>query len=416
MAEFPMQPTLWASSINEAVVRRGRIPAIVLGAGPSGLAIVRSLGRRNIPVFSLDARPWELAMHSRFTEAIVLPDPVKCPERWLDFLEEAGGSLDCKPVVIAAGDPHLMLLADGTPRLDSRYRLAVPPAELTAALLDKRRQYRMLQESGAALPMTRWPAGEADALSAAREVGYPCIVKPAYSHLWVRASDAKLSVVGSPAEMETAYRAMAEAGQGLVVQELIPGGDDSFFGFLSYWDTRGRLLAWCTKRKLRQYPPGFGNGSYQVSVDCPEITEQSIGLLRRLNCRGFASIEYKRDSRDGQMKLMEINPRTVSGLQLAIDAGVDLPWIAYRDLIGEELPPATAFRAGVRFVNESWEAKRFWASGRRSPAELLRWLRSLAEARSFAVLSIRDPAPAFSLLARALRGPQPCPVPLDRSR
>jgi predicted ATP-grasp superfamily ATP-dependent carboligase len=275
MAEFPMQPTLWASSINEAVVRCGRIPAIVLGAGPSGLAIVRSLGRRNIPVFLLDARPWELAMHSRFAEALVLPDPVKRPERWLDFLEEAGGSLDCKPVVIAAGDPHLMLLADGTPMLDSRYRLAVPPAELTAALLDKRRQYRMLQ--------------------------------------WVRASDAKLSVVGSPAEMETAYRAMAEAGQGLVVQELIPGGDDSFFGFLSYWDTHGRLLAWCTKRKLRQYPPGFGNGSYQVSVDCPEITEQSIGLLRRLNCRGFASIEYKRDSRDGQMKLMEINPRTISG-------------------------------------------------------------------------------------------------------
>ncbi|MFB3776385.1 MAG: ATP-grasp domain-containing protein [Bryobacteraceae bacterium] len=342
-------------------------------------------------------------MNSRFAEPLVLPDPIKQPARWLDFLEEAGRALHCLPVVIAAGDPQLILLAESAPRLDSRYRLAVPPVELTTTLLDKRLQYRLLMDSGAALPATHWPSSEAEAMHAARAVGFPCIAKPAYSHLWVRSRSTKLEVVGSPEQMRTVFRKMAESNVGLIVQELIPGGDDSFFGFLSYWSSGGRLLAWCTKRKLRQYPPGFGNGSYQVSVDCPEIVETSIDLLRRLNYRGFASIEYKRDSRDGRMKLIEINPRTVSGLQMAVDAGVDLPWIAYCDLVGAELPRTAVSRAGVRFINESWEARRFWTSGQRSPWEWGRWLLSLAQARSFSVLSFRDPGPALSLVARALR-------------
>ncbi len=40
-------------------------------------------------------------------------------------------------------------------------------------------------------------------------------------------------------------------------------------------------------------------------------------------------IEY--DARDDSFRRMEVNARTVSGNHLAVDAGVDLPYISYTD-------------------------------------------------------------------------------------
>ena len=71
-------------------------------------------------------------------------------------------------------------------------------------------------------------------------------------------------------------------------------------------------------------------------------------LLRSLGWQGVAMVEFKRDSRDGSLRLMEINGRFWGSLQLAIDAGVDFPAILV-DLVGGKRPPQRpAYRTGVR--------------------------------------------------------------------
>jgi predicted ATP-grasp superfamily ATP-dependent carboligase len=102
------------------------------------------------------------------------------------------------------------------------------------------------------------------------------------------------------------------------------------------------------------------------------------------------------------MKLMELNPRTVSGLQMAVDSGCDMPWLAYGDATGASPAPITEFREGVRFVNISWEFQRVRRVPSRSPVKWLRFAVNLARARSFAMLSLRDPGPALSLIRRAM--------------
>ncbi len=156
-----------------------------------------------------------------------------------------------------------------------------------------------------------------------------------------------------------------------------------------------------TKRKLCQYPARFGNGSVQVSVDLPDLAHRSQEIFRNLGYAGFGTIEYKLDPADLRMKLIEINPRPVSGLQLAIDSGCDMPWIAYGALTGASPAPLFTHKSGVLFVNEAWEARRVWQS--RSPGEWLRSAAFVTRARSFAAFSLSDPAPFCSHLRRTFR-------------
>jgi hypothetical protein len=69
-----MSPQTWADEINAGWNRARTAPAIILCASFNGLAIARSLGRRGVPVFAVDSRPWEVGMHSRYVRPLTLPD------------------------------------------------------------------------------------------------------------------------------------------------------------------------------------------------------------------------------------------------------------------------------------------------------------------------------------------------------
>ena len=60
-------------------------------------------------------------------------------------------------------------------------------------------------------------------------------------------------------------------------------------------------------------------------------------------------VEFKKDTRDGQFKLMEINPKFWGSLDLAIAAGVDFPYLAARMAAEGDIDPVEDYRVGVRF-------------------------------------------------------------------
>ena len=95
-------------------------------------------------------------------------------------------------------------------------------------------------------------------------------------------------------------------------------------------------------------------------MEAPEVADLSRRLLRAFDYRGFVGVEFKLDATTGTHYLMEINPRTESGNQMAISGGVDLPWIGYRYLTGSDggAEPTRAFRPGVKFLNEELDVRR----------------------------------------------------------
>src|ERR1041385_2180712 len=81
-----------------------RPAAIVTYMGYSGLGIVRSLGRRGIPVFTLDPDAGEIGMSSRFCSSRQCPALDQSEETNLDFLVRLARSLPEKPVLFPTSD------------------------------------------------------------------------------------------------------------------------------------------------------------------------------------------------------------------------------------------------------------------------------------------------------------------------
>jgi D-aspartate ligase len=379
--------------------------AVIMGMTTNGLSFARSLGRRGISVVMMESERGRTGMKSRYGRPLWMPDICSAPDAWLRALDDLAGQAGAPPVLIPTGDEHVLFVSENRAHLQRGFRFRIPPAGVAETLCNKRLQYECLIARGFPIPRTAFPAGGDEVAALARTVvGFPCVIKPLYSHRWWRhRTGAKLETAADENRLLAAYERMVGAGETVLLQELIPGDDSSFHGYLAYYGADARPLAAITKQKLRQYPPGFGNGSLQVSTRNPELAELSDRILRTFDYQGLVGIEYKWDFRDHSYKLIEINPRSVSGNQLAIDSGVDLPFCNYQDAIGRPVPAVGDYRAGVRWLNLGLDAQAFIARRREGSCRLLGWLRSLWGVSSFALFSPGDPGPFLSHLLVAAK-------------
>jgi len=384
-------------------------PVLVLGVSANGLSFVRSLGRKGIPVVAIDSVLLP-GMYSRYCKRVILPDVIDNERTWTDFLRAVGESLPCKGVIIPTSDAHVLFLSRNRSDLCSYFGFALAEEEVLEKITNKRLQYEFAESCGIPIPRTYSPQDIREIDSVVDTFNYPCLLKPYQSHLWRKYAEnkekyggKKLAVVNTPEELLRTYGEMAKSGVGIMVQERIPGGDDQFYGLLTYFNENSEPLAIFTKRKLRQTGMGYGDGSFQVSIWEPTVAELGIRLLRSMKYRGLAGIEFKKDPRDGQFKLIEVNPRSVTAEGMAVKSGVDIPYIAYLDIIGRKVDVSSSFSEGLKWVSLEWDFKTFLAYKRHRMLSFTQWIRSLRGKRDYAIWSRDDPLPFMVMLSRMFR-------------
>jgi predicted ATP-grasp superfamily ATP-dependent carboligase len=86
--------------------------------------------------------------------------------------------------------------------------------------------------------------------------------------------------------------------------------------------------------------------SESVAVES-SLRSASQRILDAAGWNGAAMVEF-RIATDGTPYLMEVNARLWGSLQLAIDAGVDFPWLLYQSAMSGEAPETSEYRTGVR--------------------------------------------------------------------
>jgi predicted ATP-grasp superfamily ATP-dependent carboligase len=378
-------------------------PVVLLGGSCNALSFARSLGRRGVPVLMLETNPM-LGIYTRYADVQLLPDVRQRPDVWLQLLQSIGRSLERSAVLFSTCDGHSQLIAQNAPKLEGCFRFCIPDAATLNRIHNKRLQYDFAAAAGISIPAVYFPASLNDVRSILPHLQFPTILKPYDSDESRRKLKKKLLVATTAEELIASYQRMTAMTVPVIIQELIRGDDSEIYGYFGFWDRDGRERAWVTRRKLRQYPPGTGDGSLQVTVDEPQILELSRRLLRVFGFRGFAGVEFKRHPSDGTFRLIEINARTESGNQLAISAGVDLPWIGYQYLTGEKLPvePICPSRH-VKYVNEEWDVQTFMILRRNSTLSFRSWLASICDAEALAIWAIDDPKPFAMGIARALQ-------------
>jgi len=327
-------------SVSPALARP---PVLVTDARwRKALAAVRALGRTGHSVIAADSTRAAPAFLSRYVrERRRYPDPSADPEGCLAALS-AIAAAHPGLVVLPQDDPMVALVSRRRDAFPAGTHVPLPADEAIRIALDKGATAERAASLGLDVPTTVAVDPSGDVCAALAPLGFPLVLKPrtAWGSQGVR-------VVERESDLPSSVKQLAEGFGRLIAQEWIPPGAPAL-GVSCLLNQRGELRAAFTHQRLREFPVGGGPSTLRESVHRPELVAASVRLLRALDWRGFAMVEWRTDPRDGKPHLLEINPRFVGSLALALAAGVDFPSLLYDVAVTGDCAAVPSYPAGVR--------------------------------------------------------------------
>lgn len=386
-----------------------RTPAVILGVHYGSLGIARSLGRLGVQVHGVHADVGIPAFASRYFRGRHAWDLAQAsPRRSIEFLVELRARLGHDAVLIPTTDDSAQLVADHAAELRKGYRFQDNPPELVRSLRSKWELCGSAIRHGVATPKTLFPTSLPQAQRDADELGFPLLIKGADGARLEARGLRKMVIVRSRHELAEHFARMDDpAHPNLMLQEYIPGGDDSIWMFNGYFDRNAKCVGGFTGRKLRQHPVHTGATSLGLCTRNAAVERSAVGFLEALGYRGIVDIGFRHDARDDSYKILDVNPRIGATFRLFVSGdGTDVARLLYLDLLGMPLPKATAVE-GRKWLDENRDLFASRAYRREGTLTTASWLRSLRGIDETAWIALDDPVPALrmasELAGRALR-------------
>lgn len=306
------------------------------------LAAVRGLGRMGLSVTVGESTRLMTAAFSRYcNRAVVYPSPLNRPAEFLTFLgRELNGHT--YQMLLPMEEESLELVSRHHAELSRWTYVPIVSHDKLQKARRKDRILRLAEELGIPTPRTWYVESLSQLESLKTNLPYPVVIKPKMSSGAIGISYPK-----NPAELMGQYKAVHRHFPYPLIQELIPH-EGSGFGASFLLDEMGQVRASFVHKRLREYPVTGGASTLRESVRRDDVRDMALALLKALNWFGVAMVEFKVDPRDGTPKLMEVNPRFWGSLALAIEAGVNFPYLLYLMSRGEKFRPVEHYQIGKR--------------------------------------------------------------------
>lgn len=380
-------------------------PAILAGANMvTTMSIIRSLAKAGVDVRLL-CRPGAVPSYSRYAHRLPADGSGPQPDLWLRYLLGPESDDLRGAVLLACNDDAVELLLDHRDALAEKYVLDVCDPGAQRAMLDKLATYRVAAAAGVPTPRF-WPAESMEDVEARKdEYTYPLMMKPLYSHQFKKVLEGKYLMARDFEELMAAYRLVNEHGVEVVLLEVIPGPDDLLCSYYTYIDEGGAPQFHFTKRIIRRYPEHEGFGCYHITDWNPEVRDLGLKLFRHAGLKGVANVEFKRDPRDGRLKLIECNARFTAANGLLTASGIDLGANVYRRLAGLPQPALDdgAYAKGLRLWYPLDDFLAFLDLRREGRLDLVSWAKDVAHYQVLPYFCWSDPMPSAMRLKLKLR-------------
>jgi predicted ATP-grasp superfamily ATP-dependent carboligase len=294
-----------------------------------GLAVIRSLGRNNIDFQVVSKTKNTLAWHSRYCNNKIIGNYD------LDFFSKFSKD----DVIFPMLEDTMLLLSKHASKLQCQ--LGFSNYETIQKTCDKSLLIRHAIEQKISCPKTYFIKKPEDVTHCIPDIDFPAVLKPN------RESGGKgIMFVDSPDLLPgIAYEYLEKYGP-FLLQEKIPFKTKYTVGALC--NSEHELRRICVIKELRNYPIETGQACFVETVNIPGLVKLTEKLLKSLDFFGVADIDFVIDERDNQPKLMEINPRFWGSVQVAIDAGVDFPYLFCRMLDEGDIEKSLSYKTGIR--------------------------------------------------------------------
>lgn len=312
----------------------------------SALAATRSLGQhKELTIITASDTPNSLAGSSRHSHhSAQYPSPNTEPSafcRWLcSFTEEKNISVVYPMTEITS--QLVLMCRDKLPHC----KIPFPEYSQVLSIADKGKLIKLAEKLNIPHPETQF-FENSNKFDYELIASYPVVIKPCLSHIWLE--DRWLSTTVHIAHNRQEAKQLLESREYLrhhpfLLQEFVPGHGEGVFALYN----QGTPVSFFAHQRLREKPPSGGVSVLSASRICdPQQLIYAQSLLEHVCWHGVAMVEF-RVTPDGRPYLMEVNTRFWGSLQLAIDSGVDFPWLLHQITIGDSVQPIRDYSINQR--------------------------------------------------------------------
>jgi predicted ATP-grasp superfamily ATP-dependent carboligase len=177
-----------------------------------------------------------------------------------------------------------------------------------------------------------------------KDINFPVVIKfkDEKRNIYWRPQD-RYVIVYNKKEFIKKFNEFNKIGK-ILVEEYISGQG---YGFSALFDEKSELKAFFCHKRLREYPVTGGPSTFCQSIKDKKLVKLGEKILKDLNWKGVAMVEFKLDNKDNKFKLLEINPRFWGSLPLAIVSGVDFPNLIVDSILNKKYKIQN-YKSGVK--------------------------------------------------------------------
>ncbi|MFZ2498672.1 hypothetical protein [Methanosarcina sp.] len=373
-----------------------KIPGvIVIGDHVQGLGIIRSLGKRQIPIYLVHEKKLCIGRFSKYLRKFIKSPKISDHTNYLSFMIEIAKKYNLFGfILMPTNDAAVYMLSKNKEMLEEYYKIPTPSFEIIDFAYNKKLTILLAEKNNIPVPFTFYPKNSEEISATPLNIKYPVIIKGIVGHEFYKKTGVKTFKANSKEELIESFKKIEyilDSSQ-IMVQEVIPGDTELMYSFCSFFKD-GEIIGWWTGRKIRSHPMDFGTGTFAKSVYEPRLLELGKLLLNSMNYYGVSEIEFKLDPRDGKFKLIEMNARTWLWHSLAARCGIDFPYILYCDMTGKQIQNSNNFNDEIAWIHLYTDIAVAWSSILKNDMKLKDYISSLKCKKEFAVLSLDDPLP-----------------------
>lgn len=308
----------------------------------SAVAMIRSLGKKGITVYAGDSDRISTGFFSKYVyKKFVYPNRVRNEK---GFIESVRSYIEKEniDVIFPIKDRTVLIIAKNREAFGDRVKIPIADYSKLINAGNKALTQKIAEKLDVPAPKTFYP----ETLDDLDEIDiFPVILKPVFS-----SGSRGVVLCENKDRLVAAFKKQSEEFESFIIQDYIPIADkeNSEFDWYGICDWDAGLKAHGCFRRIRSYPIHSGPSTLKESVEDERINEIASKILDHLKWQGLVQIDFRIDARDGQPKLMEINPRLWASVEHSIRIGMDVAGIWLKLALGEHIPKQPLIKTGIK--------------------------------------------------------------------
>ena len=363
------------------------------GRSLASLAIVRSLGKKGFEIQCGEEFGLNLTRFSKYVKkSWIYPPPDSNPDAFIEEIKKIT-IREKFDMIIPVRDDTTLLIAEHARELSHITRLYIAEYDTIRLLQDKAETIRIAKKCGVPHPQTWFPE-ESDRREILKNLKTPFLIRARIS-----SGSRGIEFVKKSDDFAVQYESVRRDFGEPMIQEYVQ--KKSYCTACVLLDHDSDVVALFAYERVKEYPLSGGPTVVGISCANEEVIGYAVSLLKSIGWRGVAEVEFILDQ-EGIPRLLEVNPRFWMPLNLAIQSGVDFPYLLYQLAMKNPVSKPETYTIPMKY---RWVIPNeiLWTLASPHKKQAFRELLTFREKNvCFGELSWKDPLPVLGVFAQAL--------------